>query len=96
MAGLVHEQDRHAVGDGVQLGPRRVAVLFQLGVVVAEADDQLGVADQLFVGVHPVASDALQGGDVVALTIRRGKQVGVARLQADHGDVAVGVEEAGQ
>ena len=71
-------------------------MLLQLGIVVAEADDQLGVADQLFVGVHPVAGDALQGRDVVALTVRRGQQVGVARLQPDHGDVAVRIEEARQ
>ncbi|MNQ70079.1 hypothetical protein D3C85_847030 [compost metagenome] len=92
----MHEQDRHAVGDGVQLLAGRVAVLLQLGVVVAEADDQLGVADQLLVRVHPVAGDALQGGNVVALAIRRGQQVGVARLQPDHGDVAVRIEEARQ
>ena len=92
----MQEEDRHAVGYGVQLGPRRMAVLLQLGVVIAESDDQLGVADKLLMGVHPVAGDALQGRDVVARPVRRRQQVGVARLQPDHGDVAVRVEEARQ
>ncbi|MOA70212.1 hypothetical protein D3C78_1989140 [compost metagenome] len=55
-------------------------MLLQLGVVVTKADDQLGVADQLLVRIHPVTGDALQGGDVVALTVGGGQQVGVARL----------------
>gem|GEM_PF-3952349 len=96
MARLVHEQDRHAVGDDVQLLTGRVAALLQLRIVIAETDDQLGVADQSLVRVHPGAGDALQGGDVVALTVGGGKQVGVARLQPDHGDVAVRIEKAGQ
>ncbi|MNT11893.1 hypothetical protein D3C72_1468000 [compost metagenome] len=71
-------------------------MLLQLGVVVTKADDQLGVADQLLVRIHPVTGDVLQGRDVVAVTVGRRQQVGVARLQPDHGDVAVRIEEARQ
>ncbi|MND92210.1 hypothetical protein D3C80_843620 [compost metagenome] len=84
------------MGNGVQFLTGRMATFLQLGVVVTEADDQLGVADQGFVRVHPVASDPLQGWNVISLTVRRRQQVGVARLQAHHRDMAVGIKEAGQ
>ncbi len=96
MPRLVQEQHRHGVGYGVQLVSRGVPPLLQLGIVIAEADDQAGVAHQRLVPVHPVARDPLQGGDVIPFAVRRRQEVGVARLQPDHGDVPVRIEEARQ
>ena len=96
MPGLVDDDNRHVGRDGVEIVAGGVAQLGELGVVVAEAEDQVARRHRLGVGGGPVAQGLLQRRDVRDLAVWRGEQVGRQRLQAAHEDVAVGVEEARQ
>ena len=96
MRGLVDEIDRQLGGDRVEIVTGRMALLRQLGIVVAETHDQLIAIDRLFVPGPPVAEDSLQGGDVGAVPVGWRQQIGGVRLQADQHHVAVGIEEAGK
>ena len=90
------DQDRIVIGDGIQVVACRMAQLRELGVVVAEADDQLCLVHRRLVGCNPVTQHLLQRGDVRDVTVRRGEEIGRERLQPTHHHVAVGIHEARQ
>ena len=96
VARCVDDQDRHLGRDLVEVVAGGVAALADLAVIVAEAEDQVVAPHRRLVAPDPFAQDADDGGDVVGLAIGGGEHVGADRLQADHDDMAVRIDEAGQ
>ena len=96
VARRMDDQHRNLGRDLVEILARGVAPLAQLAVVVAEAEDQIVAPHGGFIALHPFPQDADDGGDVVGLAIRGGQHVGADRLQADHHDMPMRIDEARQ
>ena len=89
-------EDRHFGGHRIKLFLGRRAQLFQLRLVIAEADDDLCLLHDLLVGFGPFLERSLKTRDVGHLAVRRGQQIGTHRLKAAAGHVAMRIDEAGQ
>ena len=93
---LVDRADRQVGRDLVQVVARRVALLLQLAIVVAEADDRPRSLRRRVEVRCPFAQRVLDARRCRCTPVRRRQQVGDDRLQADQTTVAVRVDEAGQ
>jgi hypothetical protein len=92
----MHDQDGSVGRNGVEVGAGRVALFLKLRVIVAETDDDAVAFDDLAVLADPVMQNALQRRDVVAFAVGRRQEVRRKRLEPDHDDMAVRIDEAGQ
>ncbi len=96
MRRLMDEKDRVFGRHGVEVVARGVAQFGELGVVVAEAEDQVRLRHGLGIGGDPFAQRFLQGRDAAARTVGRRQHVGRKRLNAAEDDVPVRIDEARQ
>jgi alkanesulfonate monooxygenase SsuD/methylene tetrahydromethanopterin reductase-like flavin-dependent oxidoreductase (luciferase family) len=90
----MHDQDGSVGRNGVEVGAGRVALFLKLRVIVAETDDDAVAFDDLAVLADPVMQNALQRRDVVAFAVGRRQEVRRKRLEPDHDDMAVRIDEA--
>jgi hypothetical protein len=72
MTGLMNENDRNLLRDGIQILAHRMSQLGKLGIVVSETDDKTNFLYRHIVASHPVAQCLLQRSDVFHLSVRRG------------------------
>jgi hypothetical protein len=96
VTGLVNDQDRYVGRYRIQLVSRRVTKFGQLGVVVAEPDNEVGLADIFPVGLDPVFERLLDRRYVGIRPIRGRQHVGPEGLKSTHHDMAMSIDEAGQ
>ena len=96
VAGLVHHEHRRDLRHRVEIVARGVALLAQLRVVVAHADDPARPGHDGGGLLGPGAQRGLQGGDVGDLAVRRRQEIRRGGLHADVEDVAVRVDEPGE
>jgi hypothetical protein len=96
MAGLVDDDDRHVGRDSVQVVAVGRSLFLQLGLIVAEAHDQVDRLHGLCIVFGPGFQRLLDACNISHRAVGRGQQVGRKRLQATHDYVAVAVHETRQ
>ena len=96
MSGLVNDHDRIGRRNRIEFLPVRRALLLELRLVIAEAQDEVHLLHEVGIGGGPVPQVLLDLRDVAVRSVGRRQHVGARRLQAAHRDMAVRIDETRQ